>query len=295
MSIKIITDSACQITDSNKNENLIILNMPVISSDKEYIEGQTINSSDMFSRMKNGEVFKTSQIPYKTYYESFKNELESGNDVICITLSSGLTSTFQTATMAMNALLEENKDYKIIVKDSLCACSGETSVINKVLKLVELNYSFEELNEKLDEIISAQEHIFTVTNLEYLYRGGRLSKTQKVMGSLLNIRPVMSVDKNDGSLYVVEKARGGKQTFIKMKNLMIEKCNNNVNLNQTLYVCYGEDEDEADLLIEKIKEDFDFKKIVKCPLGCVIGAHTGPNMLSIYFSNKDLGEELSEV
>lgn len=70
----------------------------------------------------------------------------------------------------MNALLEENKDYKIIVKDSLCACSGETSVINKALKLVELNYSFEELNEKLDEIISAQEHIFTVTNLEYLYR-----------------------------------------------------------------------------------------------------------------------------
>lgn len=295
MSIKIIIDSACQITDSNKNENLIILNMPVISSDKEYIEGQTINSSDMFSRMKNGEVFKTSQVPYKTYYESFKNELESGNDVICITLSSGLTSTFQTATMAMNALLEENKDYKIIVKDSLCACSGETSVINKVLKLVELNYSFEELNEKLDEIISAQEHIFTVTNLEYLYRGGRLSKTQKVMGSLLNIRPVMSVDKNDGSLYVVEKARGEKQTFIKMKNLMIEKCNNNVNLNQTLYVCYGKDEDEADLLIEKIKEDFDFKKIVKCPLGCVIGAHTGPNMLSIYFSNKDLGEDLSEV
>ena len=110
MSIKIITDSACQITDSNKNENLIILNMPVISSDKEYIEGQTINSSDMFSRMKNGEIFKTSQVPYKTYYESFKNELESGNDIICITLSSGLTSTFQTATMAMNALLEENKD-----------------------------------------------------------------------------------------------------------------------------------------------------------------------------------------
>lgn len=71
------------------------------------------------------------------------------------------------------------------------------------------------------------------------------------MGSLLNIRPVMSVDKNDGSLYVVEKARGEKQTFIKMKNLMIEKCNNNVNLNQSLYVCYGEDEDEADLLIEK--------------------------------------------
>lgn len=295
MSIKIITDSACQITDSNKNENLIILNMPVISSDKEYIEGQTINSSDMFSRMKNGEVFKTSQVPYKTYYESFKNELESGNDVICITLSSGLTSTFQTATMAMNALLEENKDYKIIVKDSLCACSGETSVINKVLKLVELNYSFEELNEKLDEIISAQEHIFTVTNLEYLYRGGRLSKTQKVMGSLLNIRPVMSVDKNDGSLYVVEKARGEKQTFIKMKNLMAEKCNNNVNLNQTLYVCYGENEDEADLLIERIKEEYKFKKIVKYPLGCVIGAHIGPNLLSIYFSNKDLGDELSEV
>lgn len=260
MSIKIITDSACQITDSNKNENLIILNMPVISSDKEYIEGQTINSSDMFSRMKNGEVFKTSQVPYKTYYESFKNELESGNDVICITLSSGLTSTFQTATMAMNALLEENKDYKIIVKDSLCACSGETSVINKALKLVELNYSFEELNEKLDEIISAQEHIFTVTNLEYLYRGGRLSKTQKVMGSLLNIRPVMSVDKNDGSLYVVEKARGEKQTFTKIKNLMAEKCNNNVNLNQTLYVCYGENEDEADLLIERIKEEYKFKK-----------------------------------
>ncbi|MBS5777678.1 DegV family protein, partial [Finegoldia magna] len=105
----------------------------------------------------------------------------------------------------------------------------------------------------------------------------------------------MSVDKNDGSLYVVEKARGEKQTFIKMKNLMIEKCNNNVNLNQTLYVCYGEDEDEADLLIEKIKEDFDFKKIIKCPLGCVIGAHTGPNLFSIYFSNKDLGEDLSEV
>lgn len=295
MSIKIITDSACQITDYNKNENLIILNMPVISSDKEYIEGQTINSSDMFSRMKNGEVFKTSQVPYKTYYESFKNELESGNDVICITLSSGLTSTFQTATMAMNALLEENKDYKIIVKDSLCACSGETSVINKVLKLVELNYSFEELNEKLDEIISAQEHIFTVTNLEYLYRGGRLSKTQKVMGSLLNIRPIMSVDKNDGSLYVVEKARGEKQTFAKIKNLMTEKCNNNVNLNQTLYVCYGENEDEADLLIERIKEEYKFKKIVKCPLGCVIGAHIGPNLLSIYFSNKDLGDELSEV
>lgn len=295
MSIKIITDSACQITDPNKNENLIILNMPVISSDKEYIEGQTINSSDMFSRMKNGEVFKTSQVPYKAYYENFKRELEQGNDVVCITLSSGLTSTFQTATMAMNALVEENKDYKIMVKDSVSACSGETSVINKVLKLVELNYSFEELNEKLDEIICAQEHIFTVTNLEYLYRGGRLSKTQKVMGALLNIRPIMSVDKNDGSLYVVEKARGEKQTFIKMKNLMIEKCNNNVNLNQTLYVCYGEDEDEADLLIEKIKEDFDFKKIVKCPLGCVIGAHTGPNMLSIYFSNKDLGEELSEV
>ena len=68
MSIKIITDSGSQLTGSNENENLILLNMPVISSDQEYIEGQTINSSDMFSRMKNGEVFKTSQVPYKTYY-----------------------------------------------------------------------------------------------------------------------------------------------------------------------------------------------------------------------------------
>ncbi|WP_304151789.1 DegV family protein [Finegoldia magna] len=295
MSIKIITDSGSQLTGSNENENLILLNMPVISSNQEYIEGQTINSSDMFSRMKNGEVFKTSQVPYKTYYETFKRELEAGNEVICITLSSGLTSTFQTATMAMNDVLEENKDYKIIVKDSVSACSGETSVVNKALKLVELNYSFKEVNEKLDEIICAQEHIFTVTNLEYLYRGGRLSKTQKVMGSLLNIRPIMSVDKNDGSLYVVEKARGEKQTFAKIKNLMAEKCNNNVNLNQTLYVCYGENEDEADLFIERIKEDFKFKKIVKYPLGCVIGAHIGPNLLSIYFSNKDLGDELSEV
>lgn len=295
MSIKIITDSACQLAGSNENENLIILDMPVISSDKEYIEGKTINSNDMFSRMKNGEVFKTSQVPYKVYYENFKTELEQGNDVICITLSSGLTSTFQTAIMAMNALLEENKDYKIMVKDSLCACAGETSVINKALKLVELNYTFEELDENLDEIFASQEHIFTVTNLEYLYRGGRLSKTQKVMGSLLNIRPIMSVDKNDGSLYVVEKARGEKQAFAKIKNLMAEKCNNDVNLNQTLYVCYGENEDEADLLIEKIKEDYEFKKIVKYPLGCVIGAHIGPNLLSIYFSNKDLGDELSEV
>ena len=295
MSIKIITDSGSQLTGSNENENLILLNMPVISSDQEYIEGQTINSSDMFSRMKNGEVFKTSQVPYKTYYETFKRELEAGNEVICITLSSGLTSTFQTATMAMNDVLKENNDYKIIVKDSVSACSGETSVVHKALKLVELNYSFEKLNTKLNEIIAAQEHIFTVTNLEYLYRGGRLSKTQKVMGSLLNIIPIMSVDKNDGSLYVVEKARGEKQTFVKIKNLMAEKCNNNVNLNQTLYVCYGENKDEADLLIEKIKEDYDFKKIVKYPLGCVIGAHIGPNFLSIFFSSKDLGDDLSEA
>ncbi|WP_297811386.1 DegV family protein [uncultured Finegoldia sp.] len=295
MSIKIITDSGSQLSQSEQNQNLILLNMPVISGNDEYFEGINITSKDMFSRMKKSEVFKTSQVSYKQYYETFKNELNDGNEIICITLSSGLSSTFQTALMAMNDLLSENKDYKIIVKDSLSACSGQTSVVYKALKLIELNYSFEEISEKLDEIIKSQEHIFTVNNLEYLYRGGRLSKTQKIMGSLLNIRPIIHVDKSNGKLNVLDKARGDKQTYLKIKNLIIEKCNNNVNSNQTVYVCYGENKSQAEQLVEKLSEDFAFKNIITKNLGCVIGAHTGPELLGVFFSNTFLSEELADI
>ena len=295
MSIKIITDSGSQLSQSEQNQNLILLNMPVISGNDEYFEGINITSKDMFSRMKKSEVFKTSQVSYKQYYETFKNELNDGNEIICITLSSGLSSTFQTALMAMNDLLSENKDYKITVKDSLSACSGQTSVVYKALKLIELNYSFEEISEKLDEIIKSQEHIFTVNNLEYLYRGGRLSKTQKIMGSLLNIRPIIHVDKSNGKLNVLDKARGDKQTYLKIKNLIIEKCNNNVNSNQTVYVCYGENKSQAEQLVDKLNEDFAFKNIIMKNLGCVIGAHTGPELLGVFFSNTFLSEELTDI
>ncbi len=296
MSIKIITDTGSQILPStNTNENLIVLSMPVMSSDTEYIEGKDIFAKEMFSRMKEGEVFKTSQVPYNVYYETFKRELENGNDIIYISLSSGITSTFQTATMAKNDLLSENKDYNIVVKDSFSVCSGLTSIINKTLKLVDLNYSFDEICNKLDDIIKSQQVIFTVTDLEYLYRGGRLSRLQKTMGSFLSIRPILHVNKDDGKLYVVDKARGDKQTYLKVKNLIKQKCDGNVNTNQTVYFCYGENEESMDAFIDKIQSDFNFKKVVKLPLGCVIGAHSGPDLISIFFSSYDLGEELSDV
>lgn len=288
MSYVILTDSSANLTDELIDE----CGVPVTSftfhvGDKElksYIKGQKTDLKQFYTMMRNKEHITTSLISPENFTVFFEEYLKAGQDVLYIAFSSGLSGTYQSSTIAADMLREKYPDRKIYTVDSLCACLGQGLLVYHAVQLKNEGKTIDEVHAWLMDNRLRMCHWFTVNDLFFLKRGGRVSSTAAVFGSLLQVKPVMHMD-NDGKLAVVEKARGRKQSLQALVSHMEQTIENPED--QMIFIAHGDCEEEAEYVRQLILDKFSVKgTLINC-IDPVIGSHSGPGTLAIFYLGKN--------
>lgn len=283
MSIQVLADSACDLTDEQfKQYNIKMVPLTVHLDNKEYQDGIDISPKKVYSEMRDGKSPTTSQVSPQTFKSIFTSFAKDNKPLFYVAFSSELSGTYQTAKMMEQETKEMYPDAPIHIIDSKCASIGYGLVVIHAAKMAANNKGTEEIIQSTTDYATHMEHIFTVDDLEYLYRGGRVSKTAAFVGTLLKIKPILHVD--EGKLIPLEKIRGSKKVLSRMLSLMEER---GIDLqNQTIGISHGDDVGTAEKLADMIKEKFGTTDIIIEMVGSVIGAHSGPGTIALFFSNK---------
>jgi DegV family protein with EDD domain len=249
--------------------------------DKEYRDAIDVDPKTVYDAMKNGAMTKTSQVSMQTFKTIFTSYAEEKQPFVYLAFSSELSGTYQTAKMMEQEVKEEYPDADFQVIDTKCASIGYGLVVLHAAEMAKSGASLEEIAASGANHAKNMEHVFTVDDLEYLKRGGRVSKTQAFVGSLLKIKPLLHVE--DGKLIPLEKIRGSKKVLSRMVELMEERGTDFKN--QTIGISHADDLPRAEQLAEMIREKFGADDILIEMVGSVIGAHVGPGTLSLFFLN----------
>lgn len=286
MPIKILSDSACDLPEEIlKKYNIDILPIIVIKDDQEYLDRVTIKPETVYDNMRKGELYTTAQISASMFTDKFKEYVENQESVIYIAFSSGLSGTYQTSMIVRELISKDYPDFDLDIVDTKAASGGFGLIVLYAAKLAKEGKSKSEILRAIDCFVSSIEHIFTVDDIEYLFRGGRVSRTQALVGGLLNIKPILHVE--EGKLVPLEKVRGKNKVYKKILN-MIEKRSENVDLKtQTICITHGDDLEEALKLKSMIEEKFGASDFLINTIGASIGAHSGPGTLAVFFMNRD--------
>lgn len=284
----IMTDTTSDITQDLANE-LGIEALP-LSFELEgenyynYLDFREYPITEFYSKLREGKMSVTAQINVSEFTEAFKKHLDMGIDILYIAFSSGLSGTYSSALIAAKELQKEYNDRKIIVIDSLSASMGEGLLVyNAVMKKRE-GLSIDELSNWILDNRNKLCHWFTVDDLHHLKRGGRVSSTAAVMGSMLGIKPILHVD-NEGHLIPVEKVRGRRQSLDKLIDHMERSCINPKD--QVVFISHGDCIDDANYVKDQINKRLHPKEIMINFIGPVIGAHSGPGTIAIFFVGKE--------
>ncbi len=281
MNVKIITDSACDLPQNIIEQyDIDVLPLIVFMNDKEYKDNVDIQPVELLNYMRKGGVAKTAQATYESIDKLLRQYASDGIPCIYIAFSSELSGTYQTAKLVEQDIKDEFPDYDLSVIDSKSASLGFGLMVYLVAELAEQGASKEELIEKIHYYKDYLQHIFTVENLEYLYRGGRVSKTAAVVGSVLNIKPILHV--LDGKLIPLEKVRGRKKSLSRMIDIIGERSDSSIS-DQVIGISHGDDLKSALWVKEKIESTYGAHEFIIRDVGCAIGAHSGPGTLAIFF------------
>ena len=281
--MRIFADSASDLPKSFFDENdVTLLPLHVLIDGKDYQDIVEIDSREVYKTIRSGGQPKTSQVSPEELLEKWTELSKSGEEGIYIAFSSELSGTYNTAVMMLDQVKEENKDLNLLIIDSKCASLGYGLLIKEAVRLRNLCETLDEIEEKIRFMAEHMEHLFTVEDLDYMARGGRVSKASAFIGGLLNIKPLLHVE--DGKLVPIEKHRGRKRVLRRIVELMEERGDNLSK--QTIAISHGDDEAIALELKALVEEKFQPKSIEIHTIGSVIGAHAGPGTVSIFFLNK---------
>ena len=284
MGVKIIVDSSVDIKYSYAEEKgLCFIPLKTILGGVEYRDGIDIVPDEFYAKLEaNKEIAHTSQINAAEFAEVFAEATKDGDEAVAIVLSSGLSGTCQSARVAA-----DDFEGKVFVVDSLSATAGARVVLECAIKLRDEGKSAAEIAEELDEVAKKSQLFLRVDTLEYLKRGGRISKTSAIVGSLLNIKPVLKLNE-EGKLETVGKARGLKLSH-KMMNDSIVACGG-IDFTKPVVITYAGDisDGAVDNYLSDSAEIFagHEKEVIIDQLGCVIGTHTGPGAIVVSFIPK---------
>ncbi len=287
MSLKIVTDSACDLPRDIIDE-LEILTIPLnlITSEDEYRDKETIMPSELYNKMRSGIEFTTSQSTPELVYERFEKELDKGNDLLYICFSSGLSGQYQMAKMIVDDLKDRYKDREIYIIDSKAACTGMGLMVKYAGEMQRDGKTAEEIISAVEYYSKNINHIILIDDMQYLYKGGRITTAQVVTGGLLNIKPIITMD-TEGKLKFTEKARGRKKLLKKTEELILEYNCGDIS-NQVVGIVYGDNREMAEEIRELLMEKFQPKEIIIENIGPTIAVHTGPDVIGITFLNKKL-------
>lgn len=282
-SIQIITDSGADLTETmQKSRTIEILPMEIEINGSVRKPSTELDLKHMYHDMRHKSVYKTSQVPLEQFLSVFERYAKQHVSILYIGLSSKLSGTVSAADMAAREIRERYHDVQIEIIDSKCATIGYGRAVLAAYDMAMQGASLETIKQTILDLTTHTEHLFTVSKLEYLVRGGRLSAAAAAIAGTLNIKPILNVDKN-GELIAIEKIRGEKKLKQRMADLVAELSGGLSE--QTIYIVHGDDEAAADEMIGLIRERTPVKDAVKMMIGPTIGAHSGPGTLGIVFTN----------
>ncbi|WP_195270371.1 DegV family protein [Eubacterium sp. 1001713B170207_170306_E7] len=284
MSFEIVTDSSCNLPeDIIDRYGLHILSLRFLVGEKEYYsytKGEITDLAQFYTMMRNKEEITTSQISSDICTRLFEGLLQQGKDVLYIGFSSALSGTYQVGYLALEALKEKYPDRKIYAVDTLGASLGEGLLVYHAANLRDAGKSIEDVNAWLLDNRLHLCHWFTVDDLFFLQRGGRVSGTVAIFGTLLNVKPVMHMD-NEGRLIFVTKVRGRKRSLDALVERLDQTAINPSE--QSIFITHGDCLEDAQYVAKKIEETYHPKEIVINWVDPVIGAHSGPGTVALFF------------
>lgn len=259
-------------------------NVPIIPL-KYTIDGEVyedmngLSSKEFFQKLREGKMAVTSQVNPDEARDALEPVLKEGKDVLHLGFSSGLSGTYNSIRIAGEELKNEYPDRKIIVIDSLCACLGEGLLLYYALKLKEEGRSIDEVARWVEENKLHICHFVTVDDLNHLQRGGRVSKTTAILGTMVQIKPIIHVD-DQGCLQVIGKERGRKKSLNKIVDLAAKQAEGWEN--DIVMITHGDCIEDAQYVAEVVKEKMGISNILINNIGTVIGSHTGPGVVAVF-------------
>ena len=254
-------------------------------NDKEYIDeyGKSIDYKTFYDGLRNGAMPITSQINSFRFFEIFEKYAKENIPIIYIAFSSALSGTYNSSLIAREEILEKYPNADISIIDTRCASLGEGLLVYEACKLRENGASKEDVVNHIENIKLKVNNIFTVDDLNHLKRGGRISPTVATIGSLLQVKPILYIPE-DGTLQSFSKVKGRKKAIKTLYNYFEEKFD--YSKDNTIFISHGDCIEEAEKLASIIKEKYDVNIIISY-IGPVIGSHSGPNTLAIFFKGLD--------
>ena len=283
----ISTDSTCDLPDSFIKENDILLEaLAYTDGTSEFRDGPTTDLKQFYTNMRQGVTYKTNALNPIDVANSFRTVLSQGKDILHIAFSSGLSCSYTNTQLAVSELKEEFPERRIVSIDSRAASMGQGLLVYYACKLKREGASMDDIIAWLEANILHTCHQFTVDDLKYLMRGGRVSKVSWLLGTLINIKPVLHVD-NEGHLIPLSKVRGRKKALVSLVDNMEKSMGSFRDKNEIVLISHCDCIEDAEFVGNLITERFGITNIVYNYINTVIGSHSGPGTVALFF----LGDE----
>ena len=285
MDFEIVTDSSCNLKEEMIDEfglHVLPLTFMVDGEQRQsYLKGQVTDLQQFYTMMREGKVITTSLPNLADSEALLRGLLEAGRDVLYLGFSRGLSGTYEAISLLCNQLAAEFPERKIFSVDTLAASGGEGLLVWHAVQKAHEGLSIEELRDWVEQHKLNLAHWFTVDDLMFLWRGGRVSKTSAWAGTLLNIKPVLHVD-DEGHLIPMEKVRGRKKSLNALVDHM-EKSAIPPVADQVVFITHGDCLGDAEYVADKVRERFGVRDVVINYVDPVIGAHSGPGTMALFY------------
>lgn len=287
-SFKIITNTTADLPMDYINEHQLgLVYFNYMMDGNSYGKDKELDWREFYRLMREeGKMPTTSQVNPEQYKEYFTEFLKENNQLLYLSFSSGLSGSCSNAMLAAEELMEERGDCRIVVIDSKCASMGEGLFVHKAVQKKTTGSSLEETAQYLRDLVPHLTHVFTVDDLNHLYRGGRVSKATAIVGTIAGIKPILHVD-DEGHLIPISKTRGRKKSLNALVDYMEEKAKGCLNKNDIVFISHGDALKDAEYVKDEIERRFGIHEFLINHIGPTIGAHSGPGTIALFFEGNE--------
>lgn len=280
----IVTDTTTDLPrDYVEKHHLYMMSLPYTLEGTSYTWEKPMPVKDFYDKMHAGSLPTTSQANPEEAALLYESILKDNDvDILHIAFSSGLSGSFNSCRIASADVCEKYPDHRIVVVDSLAATLGQGLLVYKAVQLKEAGKSLDEVAAWVEENKYHLVHNFTVDDLFHLHRGGRLSKTAAIVGTMINLKPVLHVD-DEGHLVMLSKVRGRKKSLIGLVDCMEKQLGDWKDKNDIIFISHGDCPEDAQFVADLIKERFGYENFMIDYIGATIGAHSGPGTVALFY------------
>lgn len=280
---KLVTDTSADLPRKYLEQNDIkVMSLAYIIDGNTYWWDNPMDEHEFYEKMRKGSMPTTSQVNVGDAMEIFERLIRENDEILCVSFSSGLSGTYNSVALAAQNVCESHPDKKIRVVDSKAASLGQGLMVDYALKMQKEGKGLDETADFLEQNFGHFVHVFTVDDLNHLYRGGRVSRATAFVGTLANIKPILHVD-DEGHLINIGKVRGRKKSLIELVNLMEQKIGDHVKENHTIFISHGDSPADAQFVADEVKKRFGIDSFLINYVGPTIGAHSGPGTIALFF------------